>query len=82
MSDYGDMCRDIRDARRIARAKHGVPCPVCTEKLPRAHPTILLPQQRCRIHGYVDPRPRTADTEYLSLAEPLNLATVRKATTK
>ena len=23
MSDYGDMCRDIRDARREARQKHG-----------------------------------------------------------
>lgn len=65
MSDYGDMCRDIREARREARAKHGKPCPVCREKLPKAPPSILLPQQRCRIHGYRDPRPRTRDTEYL-----------------
>ncbi len=59
MSDYGDMCRDIRDARREVRAKHGKPCT-------RAHPTILLPQQRCKIHGYRDPRPRTDETSYLS----------------
>ena len=42
MSDYGDMCREIREARRDARAKHGVPCPICVEKLPKAQPSILL----------------------------------------
>lgn len=66
-SDYGDMCRDIRDARSEARAKHGVNCPECVRLLPKACPSILLPQQRCRIHGYRDPRPRTPDTEYLTL---------------
>jgi hypothetical protein len=65
MSDYGDLCRDIRNARAEARAKHGVPCPECVAKLPKACPSILLPQQRCRIHGYRDPRPRTAETEYM-----------------
>lgn len=70
MSDYGDMCRGIRDARREARAKYGVACPVCREKLPKAHPSILLPQQVCRIHGYRDPRPRTHDTEYLHPVAP------------
>ena len=66
MSDYGDMCRDIREARSEKRAKYGVPCPVCVEKLPKANPTILLPEQRCKIHGYRDPRQRTRDTEYFS----------------
>lgn len=70
MSDYGDLCRDLRDARREARAKHGVPCPECVAKLPKACPTILLPQQRCRIHGYRDPRPRTRDTEYMHPVQP------------
>ena len=65
MSDYGDMCRDLREERRRVRAEHGKPCPVCVEKLPRAHPSILLPQQRCKIHGYLDPRPRTPETSYL-----------------
>lgn len=63
MSDMGDMFRDLREAKREARAAHGKPCPQCIEKLPRANPTILLPQQRCKIHGYRDPRPRTRDTE-------------------
>lgn len=73
MSDYGDMCRDIREARREARANHGVPCPECIIKLPRAHPTILLPEQRCKIHGYRDPRKRTPDSEYLSATPPRDL---------
>lgn len=64
-SDYGDLCRDIKSARREKRAKHGVPCPKCVELLPKANPSILLPQQRCRIHGYKDPRARTFETEYL-----------------
>ena len=57
MSDYGDQCRELRDAKRMVRAKHGIACPECVEKLPRANPTILLPQQRCKIHGYRDSRP-------------------------
>lgn len=70
MSDYGDMCRDIRDARRDARAKHGVPCPKCAEVRPKAQPSILLPEQRCKVDGYRDPRQRTRDTEYLTRVEP------------
>lgn len=66
MSDYGDLCREIHQARKEARAKHGVPCPECVRLLPKAQPTILLPQQRCKIHGYRDPRPRTKETEYLT----------------
>lgn len=69
-SDYGDLCRDIKGARKDARAKHGVPCPECVTQLPQASPTILLPQQRCRIHGYRDPRPRTTDNEYLHKETP------------
>lgn len=57
MSDYGDMCRELKDAKREARKRYGVPCPRCLELLPRANPTILLPQQRCKIHKYRDPRP-------------------------
>ncbi len=67
MSDYGDLCRDIREDRRTARAKHGVPCPECIRLLPKANPSILLPQQRCKIHGYRDQRPRTKENEYLSM---------------
>ncbi len=70
MGDEGDLWNAMREARRTLRAQHGVPCPVCIKKLPKACPTILLPQQRCRIHGYRDPRPRTHDTEYLHEGKP------------
>lgn len=59
--DYGDFCRDARDARRERRKRLGVPCPECVRLLPKACPTILLPQQRCRIHGYRDARSREAE---------------------
>ena len=58
MSDYAEFCRDMRDARRERRAKLGVECPRCKEVRPKAHPSILLPGQRCKVDGYRDERPR------------------------
>lgn len=58
MTDYGDFCREMRDDRRELRARCGVDCPECVRLLPRANPSILLPGQRCKIHGYRDPRKR------------------------
>lgn len=58
MSDYGDMCKELREEKRELRARLGVNCPECVAKLPKACPSILLPGQRCRIHGYKDPRKR------------------------
>jgi len=34
-------------------------CPDCTVRLPKAHPKILMPGQKCWC-GYVDKRPREA----------------------
>ena len=47
----------IKDHKKRLRAKYGAPCPECQRLLPKAHPSILLPQQVCRIHKYRDPRP-------------------------
>lgn len=58
MSDMVDMYRDLREDRRERRARLGVDCPGCRLKEPRRTPSILLPQQRCRVCGYTDPRPR------------------------
>lgn len=58
MGDMGDYYNDIKDHRRALRAKYGVDCPKCAEARPRACPSILLPQQRCKVDGYRDPRPR------------------------
>jgi hypothetical protein len=63
VGDVGDLWRDVKEARKILREMFGVNCPVCTVKLPKAQPTILLPQQRCRVCKYVDPRPRLDDDE-------------------
>lgn len=63
--DEGDFWRDIREAKKVERAAHGRPCPECVAKLPKASPTILLPGQRCRIHGYRDARPRTAENSVM-----------------
>ena len=57
MGDVGDFYNDLREARREAREKYGVPCPRCAEVRPKAHPSILLPGQRCKVDGYRDPRP-------------------------
>jgi hypothetical protein len=65
MSEVGEIYGAMRDMRKHLRAKYGVPCPECVRKLPKANPTILLPQHRCRIHGYRDPRPESLmDGEY------------------
>lgn len=61
MGDVGDDWNAIKEHRREMRDKYGVPCPVCVKKLPRANPKILLPQQRCRMHDYKDPRPMPDD---------------------
>lgn len=58
MGDMGDVFRDMRDHRRELRSKYGVECPQCKIVRPKANPSILLPQQRCRVDGYRDPRPR------------------------
>lgn len=58
MSDYGDLCKELREQRKELRAKHGINCPQCNVKEPKRIPTILLPGQRCKVCGYRDPRPR------------------------
>lgn len=56
MGDEGEFWRDVKVHRRAERERLGVSCPRCKEVRPRAHPTILMPGQKCRVDGYVDPR--------------------------
>lgn len=58
MSDLGDDFRAFRDHKREMKAAHGVDCPGCRVVQPKRTPTCLLPQQRCKVCGYRDPRPR------------------------
>ncbi len=61
MGDMGDIFNAMRDDKKARRAKYGVDCPRCAEVRPRAPASVLLPRQRCRVDGYVDPRPRLTD---------------------
>lgn len=63
MGDMGDYFNDLRESRKERRALYGVNCPRCKEVRPKAHPSILLPQQRCKVDGYRDPRPRIEEGE-------------------
>jgi len=60
MGDVGDHFNDIREFRKEERRLYGINCPRCAEVRPKAHPSILLPGQRCKVDGYRDPRPRAA----------------------
>ena len=66
MGDAIDDFRALKQLRTMLRAKFGVPCPVCREKLPKAQPKILQPQQVCRAHKphYRDPRPELTQADY------------------
>lgn len=59
MSDTIDDFRALKEYRAMVRKHFGVPCPMCIKEQPRRQPTILEPQQRCRVHKppYRDPRP-------------------------
>lgn len=63
MSDAIDYWRGAGDLRKARRAAFGVNCPQCAKVRPRAHPSILLPQQRCKVDGYRDPRPYLTDEQ-------------------
>lgn len=64
MGDMGEIFNAIRDHKKALRAKYGVPCLRCAEVRPRAPASILLPQHRCRVDGYVDPRPSLTDEQW------------------
>lgn len=65
MSEAMEYFRDAKDFRKHLRSIYGVPCPECVRLLPRANPSLLLPEQTCRIHRYRDPRPESVmDAEF------------------
>ncbi|MGZ5799015.1 MAG: hypothetical protein ACXWJZ_00105 [Burkholderiaceae bacterium] len=66
MSDTIDDFNSMKDHKKRLRAKFGVNCPQCAIKRPKAHPSILLPKQRCKVDGYVDPRPELTNDEWAS----------------
>lgn len=63
MGDMGELYQSMRDHKKAIRAKYGVPCPECKRLQPRRDATILLPQQRCKVDGYRDPRNQLKDEQ-------------------
>lgn len=61
MGDVGDYWREEKEYRRQLRDRLGVECPKCKEVRPKAHPSILLPQQKCKVDGYRDPRKKEVE---------------------
>lgn len=57
MSDCINIFQALKENRKERRRLLGVNCPRCADVRPKAHPSSLLPAQRCRVDGYVDPRP-------------------------
>ena len=64
MSEMVEIFGATKDHKKRLRAKYGSPCPDCQRLLPKAHPSVLLPQQVCRIHGYRDPRPELTQEQW------------------
>lgn len=64
MSDAIEGYQAMSDHRKALRKKYGTACPQCAVKRPKANPSILLPQQRCRVDGYRDPRPELTDEQW------------------
>jgi hypothetical protein len=58
VGDVGELFNALREERREERRRYGLPCPKCRVVRPKAHASILLPGQRCRVDGYTDPRER------------------------
>ena len=62
-SDIAVLGNAMKAHKRERRKRYGVPCPRCRELQPKRDPTILLPQQQCKVDGYCDPRPRLTQVE-------------------
>ncbi len=58
MGDMGDYFNDWKWHKEATRERLGIKCPQCKIVRPKAHPSILLPGQRCKVDGYIDPRIR------------------------
>lgn len=63
MSDSIDGFRGLKDHKKATREKYGVECPLCKKFRPKGFASILLPQQRCKVDRYVDPRPELTSEE-------------------
>lgn len=75
--DDWEIFRRLKSARKELRATYARPCPVCQQRLPKAPPSMLLPKQKCKIHGYQDVRPRLTEEEVNSVFLKFGLERVK-----
>lgn len=52
----GEFWRAVKAHKREERYRLGRDCPGCIQHHPKRNPTILMPQQRCRVCGHKDLR--------------------------
>jgi hypothetical protein len=64
MGDTIDDLKALGHHSKALRKTYGVTCPQCAVRRPKANPSILLPQQRCRVDGYIDPRPELTNEQW------------------
>lgn len=64
MGDMGDIFNAMKEQRRELKKKWGIDCPLCKIKQPKRIPTVLLPQQKCRVCGYIDRRTYDGGLKY------------------
>jgi len=67
-----EMYKVMHLHKKALREKYAINCPACAIARPKAPPSKLLPQQRCRVDGYRDPRPRLTDKDYQDVADSLS----------
>lgn len=64
MGDMAEYFNDMRDHKKALRQRYGVLCPQCQIVRPKAHPTILMPGQKCKVDGYKDSRHQLTNQEW------------------
>lgn len=57
MNEKPTLPEPMADSRKL-RKEYGAVCSGCVEHHPNRTASILLPHQRCRVCGYIDPRKR------------------------
>jgi hypothetical protein len=53
----GEFWNIVKKAKKDRKKEFGIDCPGCNIKEPKRIPTKLLPNQKCKVCGYRDPRP-------------------------
>lgn len=67
MGDMGEYWNDIKEYKKAIRNKYGIECQECKIRRPKTNASILLPQQKCKVDHYLDPRPRLTEEQEINI---------------